>query len=229
MPLMKRIKIVDSKQGNGFNRILDDVWVRLLQLDNGYFEKFENEYDFYTNDGLLIKAVRNSDDYMAKHFEAKNNLLYVDYCEPGLGISLIEENKTIKNEFLFRNTGFYDVFGNSFYIKFHVSETSEPINIPDIWDFQADYKISDIVKIRKFLHNSIFDKPEKGELLINSESKAEKIILHFKGYYFRKLLKQMNTVFKENGLNEDTSWHSIYFGLKSAKLVKETNDFKNFE
>jgi hypothetical protein len=225
---MKRIKIIESSQGNGMTRVQDDAWERLRQLDNGYFEKTGNEYDFYTNDGLLIKAIKNSDDYMATHFGAKGSLLYVDYCEPGLGISLIDEITTIPNHFLFRSTGYYDAFGKSFFIKFTVSEEDEPTSIPDIWSFQSTYKKEDIEKLRLYLFNSIFEHPHQGELLFESNDETDEIVLSYKGNYFRKLCTQMSATLKDSSYKGDRSFQTIYFSLKSAKLVKEHNDFVNF-
>lgn len=225
---MKRIKIIESNQGNGMTRILDEAWLKLLQLDNGYFEKTGNEYDFYTNDGLLIKAIKNSDDYMAKHFGAKGNLLYVDYCEPSIGISLIDENASNPNEFLFRSTGFYDAFGKSFFIKFVVSEGDEPVNIPTVWSFQSTYKKADIEKLRLFLFNSIFEHPKEGEVLFKNIDETDEILLCYTGKYARKLCIQMSDTLKDSGYKGDRSFQTIYFSLKSAKLVKEHKGFVDF-
>jgi len=225
---MKRIKIIESNQGNGMTRVQDGAWERLLQLDNGYFEKIGNEYDFYTNDGLLIKAIKNSDDYMATHFGAKGNLLYVDYCEPGLGISLIDENTSNPNQFLFRSTGYYDEFGKSFFIKFVVSEDDEPITVPDVWSFQSTYKKEDIEKLRVYLFNSIFEHPNDGELLFKSNDATNEIVLNYKSNYFRKLCTQMRDTLKDSSYKGDRSFQTIYFSLKSAKLAKEHTDFANF-
>lgn len=222
---MKRIKIIDSNQGNGMTRVQDHVWSRLVQLDNGYFEKSGNEYDFYTNDGLLIKAIKDSDDNMANYFGAKGNLLYVNYCEPGLGISLIDESSTNSNEFLFRSNGYYDAFGNSFFIKFLVSEESESVNIPNPWSFQVKYNMTDIQKLKLFLFHSIFAHPQEGELLFKPNEEISEIVLSYKGNYYRKLCTQMSKTFKDGNFNDDTSWHSIFFSLKSAKLVKEHDNF----
>ncbi len=225
---MKRIKIIESNQGRGGTRVQEGAWQRLLQLENGYFEKSGNEYDFYTNDGLLIKAIKDSDDYTAKHFGAKNNLLYVDYCEPGLGISLIDENISNPNEFLLRSTGFYDAFGNSFFIKFVVLEGSESISIPNVWSFQKTYKKTDIEKLKHFLFHSVFEHPQEGELLCKSNDELAEIVLNYRGTYYRKLCTQMGNAFNNGSFKGDTSWHSIYFSLKRAQLVKDHNGYVNF-
>lgn len=225
---MKRIKITESNQGNGMTRVQDEAWLRLLELDNGYFEKNGNVYDFYTNDGLLIRAVKNSDDYMANHFAAKGNLLYVDYCEPGLGISLMDENTSNTNQFLFRSTGFYDAFGKSFFIKLEVSEQDETVNIPDVWSFQATYKKTEIENLRLFLFNSIFEHPQEGEVLCKRSDETDEIILCYKGKYGRKLCTHMSDTLHDSSYKGDRSFQTIYFSLKSAKLVKEHSDFVNF-
>lgn len=225
---MKRIRIIENNQGSGMSKVQDGVWEKLLQLDNGYFEKKSDEYDFYTNDGLLIKAKKNSDDSMAKHFGAKGNLLFVDYCEPGLGISLIEEITSTSNQFIFRSTRYYEPFGGSFFIKFAVTEEDEQINIPNIWSFQSTYNKTDIKKLRFYLFNSIFEPPQVGELLFKNIDETDEIVLNYKGKYFRKLCTQMADTLKDRNYEGDRNFQSIYFSLKSAKLVKEHTNFIDF-
>ena len=226
---MKRIKIIESNQGSGMTKVTDETWSRLIRMDNGYFEKSGNEYNFYTNDGLLIKAIKNSDDFMAKHFGAINNLLYVDYCEPGLGNSLINESTTTPNEFVFSNTGFYDVFGKSFFIKFLVSKENESISVPQVWSFQTTAKITEIENVRHFLLNSIFEPPLKGELLFKRNDESGDIFLIYKGNYLRKLSTQMRTILEDSNYKGDESFRTIYWSFKNAKLVNEYYGFVDFE
>ncbi len=225
---MKRIKVIESNQGSGGTRVQEGAWQRLIQLENGYFEKSGNEYDFYTNDGLLIKAVKNSDEYMAKHFGAINNLLYVDYCEPGLGIGLINESTTTPNEFVYSSTGFYDAFGKSFFIKCVVSEEDENISVPEVWSYQTTEKSTGIENLRHFLFQSIFEPPLKGELLFKNDDETGNILLIYKRTYFRKLITQMSDTLKDSSYKGDRDFQFIYFSLKSTKLVKEYNDFTDF-
>ena len=226
---MKRIKIIECNQGTGMTKVIDEAWSKLIRLDNGYFEKSGNEYDFYTNDGLLIKAIKNSDDFMAKHFGAINNLLYVDYCEPGLGISLINESTTTPNEFVFSSTGFYDAFGKSFFIKFVVSEVNENISVPEVWRFQTTTNITEIENLRKFLLSSIFEPPKKDDLLFNIDDETGNVLLIYKGNYLRKLSAQMHNKLADSNYKGDTSFRTIHWSFKNAKLVNDFDNFVDFE
>lgn len=225
---MKRIQIIESNQGKFFNRIQDECWERLLQLDNGYFEKIDNTFLFYTNDGLLIRTVKNSGTFWAKRFENNENEMIVEYCEPGLGLSIIEELNTTTDEFMLRNTGFYDPFGDSYFIKFKLADNLQDYKIPNVWNFEVSFSKDQINQLKKYLFNNVFEAPKKGQLCYKLDNESEFHYLIFEGDYYRTLKTKMNYLQSHDYDNIDKGWHSIASSLSVPKLVKATQNLKDF-
>jgi hypothetical protein len=225
--LMRRIKVIEANQGIGLTRVQDKAWQHLLKFEDGYFEQQGDVFDFYTSDGLLTRAIRNSEDFMAKRFTRNSNDLFVDHCEPGLGYSIIEINSENSNQFLFRDTGFYNSVGKSFFIKFHLMEQGDDNNVPDIWGFEATYNLSDIEALIEFLQTSKIVKPNPGELLIKTKEDTASARVIFKGKYFRRLIEQLKKLSKTDVFSKDKRWYSIFFGLRGS--VNPTVDFNEFD
>ena len=225
---MKRIKIIQSFQGNGMTRVINDAWQHLIKLDDGYFEKIENNYNFYTNDGLLLKAEKNSNDYMAIHFGAKDNLLFVDYTEIGPQNCIMEEIPS-SNNFLYRSHGFFNEFGNSFFIKLELYGETTQINIPEVYYFQIVKNESDFENLKHFLSSPNFEQPKSGELLSKTGDNPGEIIIIFKTGYYRKLRKQICELVKTISFDENKELHTTSWSFKVAKLTNNLDGFVNFD
>lgn len=222
---MQRIKIIESFQGNGMTRVINEAWEHLIKLDNGYFEKIENNYNFYTDDGLLLRAEKNSNDYTAVHFGAKDNLLFVDYTEIGPQNCIMEEILSTPNNFLYRNNGSFNAFGNSFFIKLELYEEKGQINIPEFCYFQIVRNKSDLENLKCLLSSPNFERPKNGELLFKTGDNPDEIIINFKTGYYRKLRMQISEMVKTIDFSVNKYLHTTSWSLKVAKL---TNDLDGF-
>jgi len=221
---MRRIRILEANQGSGLTRIVNDAWHRLLNLNDGYFDKEKNIYDFYTNDGLLVRAIQNSNDPVAKRFVRNSYDLFVNYCEPGLGYSIIESDPKDADYFLFRDTGFYNSFGTSFFIRFCLLEECNN-NIPEIWGFENEYKLSELNILKDLIERKKIEKPNIGEFLlkINGNTASANIIL--KGIYYRKLLEQLDNLIDAGVWKDDLIGVFLSNRLKGSHLTRDFDDY----
>ena len=109
------------------------------------------------------------------------------------------------------------------------SEENESISVPEVWRFQTKVKIAEIENLRHFLLNSIFELPLKGELLFKIDDETGDMLLIYKANYLRKLSTQMRNTLKDSNYKGDTSFQTIHWSFKNAKLVNDFNNFVDFE
>lgn len=216
---MFTIRIIDSSQGTGGARVQDKAWRRLLLLENGFLKNYDDRVDFFTSDGLMASAIKKHDSI----FIPSHGKYSVDYCEMGLGVSVLEQNKKNPSEFVFSSTGYFDRIGEKFFIKFIIENEIEDTEIPcKLW-FENTY---DIIALKRYLNLPIFPNPKKGDILVHNSNTE---LIRFKADYHRELTLKMHYYFNNEMHNEDFDWQFIYFKLIYTNIVEESSEYHPLE
>jgi len=213
---MFKIKIVDSSQGTGGARVQDKAWQRLLLLDDGYLKDYDDHIEFFTSDGLMAIATKKHDSI----FVPSHEKYLVDYCEMGLGVSVLEQNKNNLSEFVFSSTGYFDKIGERFFIKFITVKEVEDAQIPCNWWFENSHNID---ALQKYLNQPIFPNPKGGDILIHNSNSD---LIRFKSSYHRELTLRMHYYFNNEMHTDDFDWKYIYFKLVYTNIVEDSSEYR---